>query len=231
MAFSRQDASLAAALAMMVVWGCNFALTKYILDQIGVGAFLFMRFAAMALLGFVLLAVVYRRNLSLALPRREDWRRFAACGLLGHTLHVGIVMWGINLSTAFSSSLVLTSAPLFTLLILAGLGGERLHARQIIGTGVAFAGIALFLSDKFTGGFALAGFGDLALLSASAMFSLYTVISKPLAERYGPVSLLAWTLAFGAPPMVALCAPAFIATPLAAQPPLFWLALAWVVVV
>jgi len=196
-----------------------------------VGSFLFMRFAAMAALGAVLLLVVYRKHLARAVPRREDLPRFAAAGLLGHTLHVGIVMWGIDLSTAFSSSLVLTSAPIFTLLILAAMGAERLQARQLAGTAVAFCGIALFLSDKFAGGFARAGFGDLALLAASAMFSLYTVISKPLAERYGPLVLLVWTLAFGAPPLLAITAPAVLAADLGSQPPALWAALAWAIVV
>jgi drug/metabolite transporter (DMT)-like permease len=227
----RQDASLIAALAIMVVWGCNFALTKYILDSIGIGTFLFVRFVAMLALGGVLLLIVYRRHLAQALPRREDLARFAAAGVLGHTVHVGVVMWGIDLSTAFSSSLVLTSAPLFTLLILAAMGAERLHARQVAGTAVAFAGIVLFLSDKFAGGLARAGFGDLALLAASAMFSVYTIISKPLVERYGPLMLLAWTLVFGAPPLIAICLPAFLAAPLASQPAALWLALAWAIVV
>jgi len=227
----KQDASLAAALAIMVVWGCNFAVTKYILDQVGIGTFLFVRFTVMLVLGALLLLVVYRRHLAQALPRREDLRRFAAAGILGHTLHVGVVMWGIDLSTAFSSSVVLTSAPLFTLLILTAMGGERLHARQVAGTLVAFAGIVFFLSDKFAGGLARAGFGDLALLAASAMFSLYTIISKPLVERYGPLMLLAWTLVFGAPPLLVVCAPAFFATPLAGQPAALWAALAWAVLV
>jgi drug/metabolite transporter (DMT)-like permease len=98
-----------------VVWGANFAVTKYVLDAIGVAPFLFIRFLALPLLGFALLALVYRRHLAKSVPRRGDWARFAAAGLIGHTLHVGIVTWGIDLSTAFSSSLVLTSGPLFTL--------------------------------------------------------------------------------------------------------------------
>jgi len=229
--FKKEELSLLAAIAMMVVWGCNFALTKYILDRIGVGSFLFIRFATMAALGVLLLALVYRRHPAQALPRREDLPRFAAAGLLGHTLHVGIVMWGIDLSTAFSSSVMLTGGPIFTLLILAALGAEPLHGRQLAGTAFAFCGIVLFLSDKFAAGFARAGFGDLALLLASGMFSVYTVISKPLVERYGPLLLLAWTLAFGAPPLLAITAPVYFAAPLAGQPAVLWAALAWAIVV
>lgn len=215
----------------MVVWGANFAITKHVLDHTGVASFLFIRFLVMPLLGFALLLAVYRRHLAKSLPRREDWPRFVAAGLIGHTLHVGIVTWGINLSTAFSSSLVLTSGPIFTLLVLAAMGAERLRARQIAGTLLAFGGIALFLSDKFASGFARAGLGDLVLLFAASLFSVYTVISKPLVERYGPLPLLAWTLAIGAPPLLLITLPEFVAAPLAEVPASAWAGLAWAAVV
>ena len=219
--------SLIAAIATMVVWGVNFAVTKYVLDALGVGPFLFIRFLTMPLLGFAVLAMVYRRHLARSLPRRADWPRFVAAGLIGHTLHVGIVTWGIDLSTAFSSSLVLTSSPLFTLLILALLGAERLRGWQVAGTLLAFAGIVLFLSDKFASGFARAGLGDLVLLCSAALFSVYTVITKPLAERYGPLPLLVWTLAVGAPPLVLATLPSFLAAPLTAVPAAAWSGMFW----
>ena len=231
MAFSAAQLSLVAAIATMVVWGANFAITKYVLDAIGVGPFLFIRFLTMPLLGFALLLVVYRRHFAKSLPRRADWPRFIAAGLIGHTVHVGIVTWGIDLSTAFSSSLVLTSGPLFTLLVLALLGAERLRRQQVAGTLAAFAGIVLFLSDKFADGFSRAGLGDLVLLCAAALFSVYTVISKPLAARYGPLPLLAWTLAVGAPPLVLFTLPSFLAAPLATVPVSAWLGMFWAAVV
>src|SRR4249919_2949072 len=127
MTWSASRLSLLAAIAIMVVWGANFAITKYVLDAVDVGPFLFIRFLTLPLLGFALLALVYRRHLAKSVPLRGDWPRFIAAGLVGHTVHVGIVTWGIDMSTAFSSSLVLTSGPLFTLLILALIGAERLR--------------------------------------------------------------------------------------------------------
>ncbi len=41
----------------------------------------------------------------------------------------------------------------------------------------------MFLSDKFAAGLARAGFGDLVLLFAASLFSLYTVIAKPLVTK------------------------------------------------
>jgi len=231
MAWSASQLSLLAAIAMMVVWGANFAVTKYVLDVVDVAPFLFIRFLTLPVLGFTLLALVYRRHLAKSVPRRSDWPRFVAAGLIGHTLHVGIVTWGIDMSTAFSSSLVLTSGPLFTLLILALLGVERLQRRQVAGTLAAFAGILLFLSDKFAAGFSRAGLGDLVLIGAASLFSLYTVISRPLAARYGPLPVLAWTLAVGAPPMLLLTLPSFLAARLDGLTPGVWLGMFWAIVV
>ncbi len=223
--------ALAAGIALMTVWGVNFAVTKVVLAEVGVGPFLFIRFLAMPLFGFALLLAVTRRHFPRSWPRREDLPRFIAAGLIGHTAHVSLVMWGINLSTAFSSSLVLTSSPLFTLLILALLGAEKLRRRQLIGTLVAFAGIVVFLSDKFVGGFALAGAGDLVLLLAASLFSLYTVITKPLVVRYGPLNLMCYSLLFGAPPLVLATLPAFLDAPLAAVPAGVWFGVFWAVAV
>ena len=117
-------------------------------------------------------------------------------------LHISAVMYGMNLSTAFSSSLVLTCQPLFTLAILAGLGAERLRRQQVAGTLIAFSGIVLFLADKFAAGLSRAGLGDLTLLVAGAAFSAYTVLQRPLADRYGPLIVLSYTLLFSMPIML-----------------------------
>ena len=219
--------SLVAAIVMMAVWGANFAVTKIVLAEIGVAVFLCIRFIWMPVLGFGLIAWVYRGRWREALPLRADLPRFIVCGLLGHTAHVGIVTWGINFSTAFSSALVLTSGPVFTLLILAALKQDKLQRPQMIGTLVAFAGIVLFLSDKFVAGLARAGFGDLVLLLAAGLFSLYTVLARPLTARYGPLLLIAWTLAFGAPVLVLLTLPAMLSTSLTGVSTKAWLLLFW----
>ena len=211
------------AIALMVIWGVNFSVTKTILDQVPVGALLFVRFLWMMVLGLGLLAWLYRGRLRQSLPHRRDIPRFIAAGLLGHTAHVGIVTWGLHLSTPFSSSLVLTSGPLWTLLILASLGAERLRTTQVVGTLAAFMGILLFMSDKFTSGVLRAGVGDLVLLLAAGLFSLYTVIARPLTSRYGAPVLLGYTLLFGAPPVLLFTLPSMLAEPWAKLPLAIWL--------
>ena len=222
------DWSLVAALATMLAWGMNFAFVKYVLAHLGVGTFMFLRFSVLPLLGLALLVAIFRSRVACTWPRRADLPRFVLCALVGHVLHISAVMYGMNLSTAFSSSLVLTCQPLFTLAILAWLGAERLRREQIAGTLVAFAGIVIFLADKFAAGFSRAGLGDLTLLVAGASFSLYTVLSRPLADRYGPLIVLSYTLLFSMPVMLALTYPFF---ELQAQSAALWAAIFWALVV
>jgi len=223
--------SLVAALATMLAWGMNFAFVKYVLDHIGVGAFMFLRFLILPLLGLLLLVVVFRSRIAMSWPRRADLPRFVLCALIGHVLHISAVMYGMSLSTAFSSSLVLTCQPLFTLAILAWLGAERLRRQQVAGTLVAFAGIVLFLADKFSRGFSSAGLGDLTLLLAGAAFSTYTVLSRPLADRYGPLIVLSYTLLFSMPVMLPLTWWQFGQLDAGALPAAVWAGLFWALVV
>jgi drug/metabolite transporter (DMT)-like permease len=223
--------SLAAALTTMVAWGVNFSFVKHVLDRLGVEAFMFLRFAVLPALGFALLLAVFRSRFVHTFPRRQDLPRFIACALVGHTLHIAVVMYGMHLSTPFSSSLVLTSGPIFTLAILAILGAERLHLRQVAGTVVALAGIVVFLSDKFAAGFSRAGLGDLMLIVAAALFSLYTVLVQPLARRYGPLIVLCYTLLFSAPPILVWTLPGFLSTPASAYTLSVWIGLGWALVV
>src|SRR5688572_17068716 len=223
--------SLVAAVGTMVAWGMNFAFVKYVLDYLGVGAFMFLRFSVLPLLGLALLVVIFRHRVAHTWRRRADLPRFVLCALVGHVVHISAVMYGMNLSTAFSSSLVLTCQPLFTLGILAWLGAERLRRQQLVGTLVAFAGIAIFLADKFAAGFSRAGLGDLTLLIAGAAFSAYTVLQRPLADRYGPLIVLSYTLLFSMPVMLVLTYPHFGELSLTGLPGAVWAALFWALVV
>ena len=56
---STQQWALAAGLALMAVWGVNFAVTKVVLAEVGVSPFLFIRFLAMPLFGFALLGFLF----------------------------------------------------------------------------------------------------------------------------------------------------------------------------
>jgi len=196
---------------VVIVWGANFVVQKALFGVLAPGAFLFARYLLMPVCAAGLLWFVNGRRW-LHLPRR-DALQLAGLGVLAHTVHVGLVTFGIHWSTAFSSALIMACSPVFTLLILRLAGIERLSRGQVVGVGVALAGVLIFLSDKLLGGHWAATGGDLLMLFAASLFSYYTVMSKPLIQRHGGVAVMAYATLAGSPLLVLGFLPTALAAP------------------
>lgn len=226
---SRQQLALFAALVLIVIWGVNFTLQKYLFGLISPGGFLLARYLIMPVCALLML----RWRLGVWLPpvSRCDLRQLAWLGFVGHSLHVGMVSYGIHWSTAFSSSVILACGPLFTLMILRWKGLERLLPTQLIGVAIACMGVLMFLSDKLLGGQWRAGGGDLFLLVAASFFSYYTVAAKPVIERLGSVITMGYATLLGGVPVLLWTLPGASEVNWGAMSPLDWLGLFWSVVV
>lgn len=221
--------SLAIALLFIFIWGVNFSVQKYVFKALSPGAFLFVRYLIMPVCALVLM---YSRYGQFFPPvTRADLRKLAWLGFIGHTVHVGMVTFGIHWSTAFSSSLILSCGPIFTLLILRMMGLERLHGAQVTGVAIAFFGVLVFLSDKFAAGRWQAGGGDLFLLVAASFFSYYTVAAKPLVERLGGAFTMSYATLLGSAPLVLFTLPTALITEWRAVPLTAWVALVWSITV
>jgi drug/metabolite transporter (DMT)-like permease len=216
--------ALAAGLIIVCIWGANFAVQKALFQVLPPAGFLFARYLLMPLCAALLL--VFSRQVRRDVPRK-DMIQMALLGLLGHSVHVTMVTFGIHWSTAFSSALILACGPIFTLLILHWVGHERLSWPQIAGVGIACVGVLVFLSDKLLGQQWAATGGDLMMLLAAALFSYYTVMSKPLIQRHGGVTVMAYATIAGSPPVVLFCASTAWAAPWATMGGLHWALLLW----
>ncbi len=92
--------------------------------------------------------------------------------------------------------------PFLTLLVLPlVLPAERLTARRMVGTAVAFGGVVLVLAARGTSGGSW--LGDALLLMAAATWTLLVVLSKTTPSEVSAVSLIFWNVA-GAGPVLAL---------------------------
>ncbi|UCG99339.1 MAG: DMT family transporter [Burkholderiales bacterium] len=225
----RQRTALLLGFALVVVWGANFSVQKAVFAALGPGGFLFARYLVMPLCAVLLLWQRYGASW----PRISSSERWALVrlGIMGHLLHVGLVTYGIHWSTAFSSSLILAVGPVFTLLLLRRAGYERLTRAQVAGVAVACAGVLLFLSDKLLAARWQASSGDLVLLVAAAFFSAYTVAAKPLIERHGGITVMAYATLAGSLPVLALSLPAGLAVDWRAVPMAIWAGTLWAVIV
>ena len=221
--------SLMVALGLIVIWGGNFTLQKYLFGIISPAGFLLARYTLMPLCALMLM----RWRLGQWLPpiSRQDGWQMARLGFVGHSLHVGLVSYGVHWSTAFSSAVIMSCGPIFTLLILRYKGFERLTMAQICGVVLALGGVLMFLSDKLLGGQWRAGGGDLVLLTSSSLFSYYTVAAKPMMERHGPVMVMGYATLWGGLPLLFIAVPLGIEAPWDLLTAWDWLGVLWAVLV
>lgn len=186
----------AGLLIMVAVWAVNFSFIKVGLEEIPPFGFNALRFPLAALL----VAAVLHAGGRLRLPARRDFGRVVALGVIGNVLYQLFFIAGMDRSRAGNASLLLTGSPVYTALLSAMLGHERVRPAAWLGIGATVLGIALVV------GSGEAGFrfgtdtlaGDLLLISASAVWAIYTVGARDLIRSYGSVAVTAWTLWVGA---------------------------------
>ncbi len=216
---------LLAGLAVILVWGLNFPLQKAILGQVSPVANVAVRYLIVPVCAVLLLAWRYGRRWP-RLTRTDAWQ-LARLALVGQALHLLCAAIGMATSTAFSASVLLACGPVFTLLILRASGLEALSARQWLGVAVAALGALAFTGDKLLAWQWRASGGDGMLLLAAALFSAYTVASKPLIERHGGVLVLGYGTLACTLPVLLLTSPVLWALDWTAVPQWVWWGQLW----
>lgn len=183
----------AGLVGMVCIWGLNFAVAKRALATFDPLAFNALRFVLAS--GFVFLVLRWQGRL--VLPARGDWPRILLLGLFGNAVYQLAFILGLNLTTAGSSSLMLAVMPVFVL-ALELWSGVHHGARAWVGAVASIVGVGLVSQAalRIVGSEALVG--NLLMISAAALWALYTQGSQPLIRRYGAIRATAWTLWSGA---------------------------------
>src|SRR6266404_5653074 len=169
-------------LLMSLIWGSNFTVIKYSLEDLLPLSFNALRFTIASI---VMLTVAFLSQNGFKLEPGDRMKLFTL-GLLGNTFYQSLFITGMAHTRAGNAALILATTPLFTAI----LGRIRKHEyfmpRGIAGLLLAFAGIVLIITTGH-GEFSLGEtiLGDSLLLTTTLCWSLYTVGSKNLIHKYG----------------------------------------------
>lgn len=184
--------SVAALLVVQLLFGSLPVIAKVVLVEIPAVALVGIRvlIAALVLLAFQ----IYRRRVWLQNP--ADYLRLAILGFFGVVLNQLLFIGGLSLTKASNVSLLVITIPIFTLLVSALIGTERLTAFKIAGVGLAAAG-AVILIDPANASFSSATtLGDLMIILNSLAFSIYVATSKEVVTRNGAFRSMMWVFIF-----------------------------------
>ena len=147
-------------------------------------------------IGALLLLPFALRALHVFADKRDA---FATLGLsvLFFAIYPYTFALALKYTTAVRGSLALSSMPLLTLAFAIAIGREAFHWRRVIGMLIAVGGLAFALSPNIGPAAPMAWLGDLIMVSAAAMQSVYNVLSKPYIQRIGPLPFTALGMTVG----------------------------------
>lgn len=200
------------ALAVVAVWGSNFAVIKYALAHFPPFTFAVLQF----FFAFLPAALLLKRP-------QVPWRNLAAYGLLIGVGQFGVLYFAMDgrISPGLAS-LVVQSQVFFTIGLAIWLKGEKLTLRQGLALLLAAGGLGLILShvDAVTTPIGLG-----LVLVAALSWALGNMVQRATPEAPS-LAFVVWASLFSIPPLLALAlvfegAPAMIAS-VSTMTPVIW---------
>jgi drug/metabolite transporter (DMT)-like permease len=185
-----------------VFWGLNFAATKYAAGFFPQLLIVALRFNA----GGLLLLGVLRILEPASRLTRKDVLPMLGLGCFGIGAAQTAFTFGVSLTSAASTGLVFTTAPVWGMLLGFVLGLERPNLKGAVGVGLCILGVGIV----FYGGLDSKDdslVGNLVILLAALCVGAYTVFSMPMLERHSSLAVATYPTLFGGPVILLLSIP------------------------
>ncbi|MCY4571380.1 MAG: EamA family transporter [Gemmatimonadetes bacterium] len=189
------------------IWGLNFTVVKAALSEIGPLAFNALRFPCAAVAVWVMVRATGRR----VMPPRKDWGVVLLLGIVGHVIFQICFIFGLDRTLTGNAALLLSTSPVWVLVISFTMGRERFNPAILIGVLATLTGMVILITGgpEQLGG---ARIGDFLVLGAAISWAAYTVLGRRLTKRRGALQMTAWTLWAGLPFVVLVGTPDLVRT-------------------
>lgn len=167
-----------------IFWGISFTSIKVSLTVLTPMNLAALRFIIAS--GF--LSIVYLFGVKDKRLEKKDIKIFAITGLLGFTLYFYFQNNGIKYISSSSASLIVAGIPVITLIADVLIFKLKLEKKHLVSVVLSFLGVYFIVKNAPTGGNSIKGF---VMMGGSAIvWVAYTVLSRPLQERYDTISVI-----------------------------------------
>jgi drug/metabolite transporter (DMT)-like permease len=179
---------------LSVLWGGSFFFNGVVLRELPPLTVVLLRVALAAL---ILLPVlwVYRIRFPVGL---SGWRPFFAIALLNNVLPFSLIVIGQTYIPSGLASILNATTPLFTVLVMAAAGDEKLHPRRVAGVVTGLIGVIILHGQDLHGqdpGFqAGEGIGILLCLAAAFSYGLAALYARRKLSNSPPLATATFQL-------------------------------------
>lgn len=176
------------AIICVTIWGSSFVVSKGLMEFMNPVQLILLRF----LMAYGVLWMLYPRWY---FRWREEWR-FLAMAVFANTLYYWAENTALTLTQTSNVSILVSTSPVMTALILSVFCKERLNRKQLLGFGIAFAGVVLVVLN---GAFMLQlnPAGDLLALVAAASWAVYGMLLRRWTNTYDSMLLTRKLMFYG----------------------------------
>lgn len=190
-----------------LIWGTNYAVSKFALEDFLPLAFSGPRFLLASLCMAIVLLVSKQ---SFKVERKHILPMFLY-GICSVALNQSLFSVGLSYTKAGNAALILSTSPIFTAIISRLRKQEMFSPRAVAGLFIAFAGIAIIiLSGTKEVNFHESLKGDLLLLIAAVFWATYTVGTGEFTHIYGSIKTVTIMMFLGTPVLLLISTPSLM---------------------
>jgi drug/metabolite transporter (DMT)-like permease len=177
---------------LSILWGGSFFFNGVVLRELPPLTLVLLRVALAAIILLPLLWV-YRIDFPKGL---SGWKPFFAIGLFNNVLPFSLIVVGQTYIPSGLASILNATTPLFTVVVMAAAGEEKLQARRIAGVIVGLVGVVILHGWNFGGeGFwSGQGIGILICLAGAFSYGLTALLARRLLSNSPPLGTATFQL-------------------------------------
>lgn len=183
--------------AVTMIWGGTFVAGRYLaagLDPLLAATVRFV-LASLALLAFLGVA-----RIRLARPTTAQWVQLVVLGFFGIFFYNLCFFYGLHYINASRASLIVALNPAVIGLASWLLFKERLGCFKLVGIALCLGGAGLVIvsrNPQLLQGTANAWVGDLLIFGCVVGWGVYSLFSRSLNQRLGPLQTVTWSILLG----------------------------------
>ena len=177
---------------LSVLWGGSFFFNGVVLRELPPLTLVLLR---VALASIILLPLLWAYRIRF--PKGlSGWKPFFAIGLFNNVLPFSLIVAGQTYIPSGLASILNATTPLFTVVVMAAAGEEKLHLRRIAGVIVGLIGVVILRGWRFDdeGFWSGQGVGIVLCLAGAFSYGLSALVARRLLSNSPPLGTATFQL-------------------------------------